>query len=192
VKPPSNVKTPAQYLASLPADRAKTIAAVADAARWVGTGARIVHEGQLDGRTVHVPVFLAHGRMDPVVAFARATASRDTLRALLSARAELSRLREELTRLREDLNRRDGELVRVRSEADRLKGARVYNTSWDLAELFVVRGLVQADPSTITIEEFVSRADPMDFLVLPANVNHPSLRRVAVRGGYGLYQRQPY
>jgi len=78
------------------------------------------------------------------------------------------------------------------AEADRLKGARVYNTSWDLAELFVVRGLVQADPSTITIEEFVSRADPMDFLVLPANVNHPSLRRVAVRGGYGLYQRQPY
>lgn len=51
----------------------------------------------------------------------RATANRDTLRALLSARAELSRLREELTRLREDLNRRDGELVRVRSEADRLK-----------------------------------------------------------------------
>jgi len=28
VKPPSNVKTPAQYIASLPADRAKTIAAV--------------------------------------------------------------------------------------------------------------------------------------------------------------------
>jgi hypothetical protein len=28
MKPPSNVKTPAQYLASLPADRAKTIATV--------------------------------------------------------------------------------------------------------------------------------------------------------------------
>src|SRR5690349_24140633 len=28
VKPPSNVKTPAQYIASLPADRAKTIATV--------------------------------------------------------------------------------------------------------------------------------------------------------------------
>ncbi|HEY7404160.1 MAG TPA: DUF1801 domain-containing protein [Candidatus Angelobacter sp.] len=28
MKPPSNVKTPAQYIASLPADRAKTIAAV--------------------------------------------------------------------------------------------------------------------------------------------------------------------
>jgi len=28
MKPPSNVKTPAQYIASLPADRAKTIATV--------------------------------------------------------------------------------------------------------------------------------------------------------------------
>jgi hypothetical protein len=28
MKPPSNLKTPAQYVASLPADRAKTIAAV--------------------------------------------------------------------------------------------------------------------------------------------------------------------
>jgi 4-amino-4-deoxy-L-arabinose transferase-like glycosyltransferase len=75
------------------------------------------------------------------------------------------------------------------AEADRLTGARVYNTSWDLAELFVVRGLVQAEPSTITIEEFITRAGPRDFLVLPANVNHPSLTRVALRGGYGLYQR---
>ena len=51
----------------------------------------------------------------------RAAASRDTLRALLSARVELAKLREELTRLREDLGRRDGELVRVRQEAERLK-----------------------------------------------------------------------
>ena len=75
------------------------------------------------------------------------------------------------------------------AEADRLKGARIYNTSWDLAELFVVRGLVQAEPSTITIEEFMTQGGPMDFLVLPANVNYPFLTRVAVRGGYGLYQR---
>jgi len=76
------------------------------------------------------------------------------------------------------------------AEADRLKGARVYNTSWELAELFVVRGLVQARPETITIEEFVMRAGPMDFIVLPADVTHPSLTRVAVRGSYGLYQRR--
>ena len=77
------------------------------------------------------------------------------------------------------------------AEAGRLKGARVYNTSWDLAELFVVRGLVQAEPSTITVDEFIKRGGPMDFLVLPANVNHPALTRIAARGAYGLYQRQP-
>jgi hypothetical protein len=52
---------------------------------------------------------------------ARALASRDSLRALLSARAEAEKLREELTRLREELARRDGDLVRVRQEAERLK-----------------------------------------------------------------------
>jgi hypothetical protein len=58
----------------------------------------------------------------------RAAASRDTLRALLGARAEgarlrgeATRLREEMARLREELVRRDGDLVRVRQEAERLK-----------------------------------------------------------------------
>jgi hypothetical protein len=58
----------------------------------------------------------------------RATASRDTLRALLNAReelahsrAELARQREELTRLRDDVVRRDHDLVRVRQETERLK-----------------------------------------------------------------------
>jgi succinate dehydrogenase/fumarate reductase flavoprotein subunit len=51
----------------------------------------------------------------------RAAASRDTLTALLAARAELGRLREEIARLRDDLSRRDSDLVRVRQEADRLR-----------------------------------------------------------------------
>lgn len=58
----------------------------------------------------------------------RAAASRDTLRALLTARAETARLREETTRLREEmarlrdeLIRRDTDLIRVRQEAERLK-----------------------------------------------------------------------
>jgi succinate dehydrogenase/fumarate reductase flavoprotein subunit len=57
----------------------------------------------------------------PGEATARAAASRESLRALLSARAEAARLREELGRLREELARRDGDLVRVRQEADRLR-----------------------------------------------------------------------
>jgi hypothetical protein len=70
--------------------------------------------------------YLAH---HPTAADApRAAASRDTLRALLSARAEGARLREETTRLRdemarlrEELLRRDTDLIRVRQEAERLK-----------------------------------------------------------------------
>jgi len=74
------------------------------------------------------------------------------------------------------------------AEADRLRGARVYNTSWDLADLFVVRGLVQAEPETITVGEFVQRSGPRDFIVLPSTVTHPLLIRIAVKGNYGLYQ----
>jgi hypothetical protein len=58
----------------------------------------------------------------------RAAASRDTLRALLTARAELAmqrdelaRQRDELLRLREELLRRDSDLVRTRQEAERLR-----------------------------------------------------------------------
>jgi predicted nuclease with TOPRIM domain len=58
----------------------------------------------------------------------RAEASRDTLRALLTARAEGARLREETERLREEmahlrdeLVRRDADLVRLRHEAERLR-----------------------------------------------------------------------
>jgi hypothetical protein len=58
----------------------------------------------------------------------RAAASRDTLRALLTARAELAmqrgelaRQRDELLRLREELMRRDSDLVRTRQEAERLR-----------------------------------------------------------------------
>jgi hypothetical protein len=58
----------------------------------------------------------------------RAAASRDTLRALLTARAEgarlreeSARLREEMARLRDELVRRDTDLVRLRHEAERLR-----------------------------------------------------------------------
>lgn len=51
----------------------------------------------------------------------RAAASRDTLRALLVARADGARLREEVARLREELGRRDVDLARARQEAERLR-----------------------------------------------------------------------
>jgi hypothetical protein len=80
---------------------------------------RLAREGAWEDAVGAYGEFLA--QYPDAEAAPRAAASRDTLRALLSARVELARLREELGRMREDLARRDGELVRVRQEADRLK-----------------------------------------------------------------------
>lgn len=46
----------------------------------------------------------------------RALETRDTLAAILIARAELARLRQEVARLQEELTRREGDLSRVRAE----------------------------------------------------------------------------
>jgi hypothetical protein len=51
----------------------------------------------------------------------RALESRDTLASMLTARAELARLRVEVIRLRDELGRRESDLTRVRQEADRLR-----------------------------------------------------------------------
>jgi hypothetical protein len=80
---------------------------------------RLAHEGAWDEAVTAYGDYLAH---QPTGEGAiRAVASRDSLRALLSARAEAAKLREELIRLREELAQRDGDLVRVRQQADRLK-----------------------------------------------------------------------
>ena len=80
---------------------------------------RLAQEGAWEEAVTAYGEYLTH---HPTGAAApRAAANRDTLRALLTARAELARLREELARLRDDVSRRDSELVRVRQEADRLK-----------------------------------------------------------------------
>jgi 4-amino-4-deoxy-L-arabinose transferase-like glycosyltransferase len=75
-------------------------------------------------------------------------------------------------------------------EADRIRGTRVYNTSWNHAEHFVLRALVQAEPGNVTtVEEFLARSAPGEFLVLPAGTVHPALEQVAMTGTYGLYGR---
>jgi 4-amino-4-deoxy-L-arabinose transferase-like glycosyltransferase len=75
--------------------------------------------------------------------------------------------------------------------ADQIRGARVYNTSWNQADNFVMRALVQAEQGiAMTIEEFLARSTPGEFLVLPAEAVHPELERVAVDGKYGLYKRR--
>jgi hypothetical protein len=80
---------------------------------------RLAHEGPWEEA---VTVYGAYLSRHPTGEGApRAAASRDALRALLTARAEATKLHEDLARLREALARRDTELVRVRQESDRLK-----------------------------------------------------------------------
>jgi len=80
---------------------------------------RLAREGAWDDAVTAYGEYLRH---HPAAQGApRAAASRDALRALLTARAEATRLREELWRLQEELAQRDGDLVRVRQESDRLK-----------------------------------------------------------------------
>jgi 4-amino-4-deoxy-L-arabinose transferase-like glycosyltransferase len=76
-------------------------------------------------------------------------------------------------------------------EADRIRGTRVYNSSWNQADNFVMRALVHADQGiAMTVEEFLARSGPGEFLVLPAEAAHPGAEPVAVLGRYGLYQRR--
>jgi chromosome segregation ATPase len=85
----------------------------------LGRADRLAREGALeDAVTAYGEYLTQHPETE---AAPRATASRETLRALLGARAEMTRLRDELARLREDLARRDSDLIRVRQEAERLK-----------------------------------------------------------------------
>jgi hypothetical protein len=93
-----------------PVSRADTVIARAD---------RLAREGAWAEAATAYGEYLE--RFPGGVAAPRAAARRDTLTALLVARAELARLREEIGRLRDDLARRDSDLVRVRQEADRLR-----------------------------------------------------------------------
>jgi hypothetical protein len=87
---------------------------------------RLAHEGAWEDAAAAYGEYLDHHPQAEEAP--RAAASRDALRALITARAELSkareelgRSREELARLREEIARRDGELGRVRQETERLK-----------------------------------------------------------------------
>ena len=77
------------------------------------------------------------------------------------------------------------------AEAPRVAGAHVFSASWmPLSDSFVLRGLLKAERSgTMSVEEFLSRIGPREFIVLPTPFAHPALVQVAVKGHYGLYRR---
>ena len=103
------------------------VAALAGCASWpFGRGAtllaeadRLAREGDFDGAVARYDLYLA--RYPETWAAPRALESRDTLAAMLAARAEVTRLRQEVARLRDELARREVDLARLRSDLERLK-----------------------------------------------------------------------
>jgi 4-amino-4-deoxy-L-arabinose transferase-like glycosyltransferase len=76
-------------------------------------------------------------------------------------------------------------------EAERVRGSRVYKRSWDRAETFVLKALVQArGVEVMTIEEFLQNGAADDYLVMEADATHPDLLLVRAHGDYGLYRRR--
>ena len=96
--------------ASLPFTRGATLLADAD---------RLAREGDWPGAVAAYDQYLA--RYPNAWAAPRALESRDTLAAMLAARAEVTRLRQEVARLRDELARREVDLARLRSDLERLK-----------------------------------------------------------------------
>jgi len=96
--------------ASIPFGRGATLLADAD---------RLAREGDWSGAVAAYDNYLS--RYPDAWAAPRALESRDTLAAMLSARAEVMRLRQEVARLRDELARREVDLARLRSDLERLK-----------------------------------------------------------------------
>ena len=103
------------------------VATVAGCASWpfgrgsslVAEADRMAREGEFAAAVAKYDEYLT--RYPDGWSASRATESRDTLAATLTARAEAARLKQEVARLREELARREVDLGRVRQEADRLR-----------------------------------------------------------------------
>jgi hypothetical protein len=75
-------------------------------------------------------------------------------------------------------------------EEDRLRGVRVYRTSWDRADAWVMKGLIEAEPAeALSAQDFLFRSGPGEYFLSSQDINDPRLVRVAMVGDYSLYQR---
>ena len=76
-------------------------------------------------------------------------------------------------------------------EEDRLRGVRVYRTSWDRADAWVMKGLIEAEPAeAMSVQDFLFRSGPGEYFLSSQEIDDPRLVRVAMVGDYSLYQRQ--
>jgi len=77
------------------------------------------------------------------------------------------------------------------SEADRLHGARVFRSSWDRADAFVLKGLVHAERAeAMDLDDFLMQGGPNDYFVDMPDVDRPEWVQVGVSGNFALYRRR--
>jgi 4-amino-4-deoxy-L-arabinose transferase-like glycosyltransferase len=75
------------------------------------------------------------------------------------------------------------------AEAGRMRGARVFG-AWDRADAIVLKRLVGARAAEArNLTEFLQQSQPGDFLVLPVDEAHGSLKQLATHGRHVLYRR---
>jgi hypothetical protein len=74
------------------------------------------------------------------------------------------------------------------TEGSRLRGTRVFRASWDRADSFVLKGLVDAEPAEATsAQDFLSHSTPGEYFLSSSDDDHPHLVRVAALGKHGLF-----
>jgi 4-amino-4-deoxy-L-arabinose transferase-like glycosyltransferase len=75
------------------------------------------------------------------------------------------------------------------AEAGRVSGSRVFG-QWDRADAIVAKGLVHARlAAAMDVDDFLQQSMPGDYLVLPSEMDHEGLVRLATHGGHTLYRR---
>jgi hypothetical protein len=76
-------------------------------------------------------------------------------------------------------------------EGARLRGVRVFRSSWDRADRWVMKGLVEAEPAeAMSVQDFLFRSGPGEYFLTTMEVDDPRLIRVAMVGDYSLYARR--
>ena len=75
-------------------------------------------------------------------------------------------------------------------EEDRLRGVRVFRTSWDRADAWVMKGLIEAEPAeAMSVQDFLFRSGPGEYFLTSEDIRDPRVVCVAMVGRYSLYQR---
>jgi 4-amino-4-deoxy-L-arabinose transferase-like glycosyltransferase len=76
------------------------------------------------------------------------------------------------------------------NERARLRGTRVFRSTWGRADSFMLKGVVEGEPAEAgSLQDFLSQSVPGEYWLSSDDVDHPGLLRVATVGEYRLFQR---